>query len=202
MKTITKVLGILSTVFLFVLFSFKPTEEKRVIVIDAGHGGEDLGAVINGIQEKTISETIAKKVKALNKDSNIEVVLLRDGDHFIELKDRVSMINNLNPDLVISLHINSSQNKDMNGVRAYVSSSKKEYRDKSMESAEKIVNSVSGNNLAKGKIEEANFYILKNANCPAVTLEVGYLSNNNDRAYLNSEKGQNEIASRILESVK
>lgn len=201
MKNTTKVLGILSIAFLFILFSFKSIEEKRVIVIDAGHGGEDLGAVNNGVHEKIISETIAKKIKAFNNDTNIEVVLLRDGDHFMELKERVSMINTLNPDLVISLHINSSQNAEMNGVDAYVSSSKKEFREKSMARAEKIVNNVSGDNLAKGKISEADFYILKNANCPAITLEVGYLSNNNDRTYLNSEKGQNEIASKILESL-
>jgi N-acetylmuramoyl-L-alanine amidase len=200
MRTKIKVLGICSAAFLFGLFAFKPFD-KKVIVIDAGHGGKDLGAVIYGVQEKTISETIAQKIKALNKDSNIEVVLLRDGDRFIELKERVSIINNLNPDLVVSLHLSASQNAEANGTRAYISS-KKEFYEKSKVSAEKILDNVSGENLVKGKVDEAPFYILKNSNCAAITLEIGYLSNNNDRAYINSEKGQNEIAEKILESIK
>ncbi|TDW50166.1 N-acetylmuramoyl-L-alanine amidase [Flavobacterium sp. 270] len=200
MKTNIKILGIFSAVILFALLAFKPLE-KKVIVIDAGHGGQDLGAVANGVQEKTILETISKKIKALNKDSNVEIVLLREGDHFMELSERVSIINKLNPDLVISLHINSSENMDANGVQAFVSA-KKEFYEKSKENAEKIINEVSGENLLKGKIAEANFYILKNSNCPAITLEIGYLSNNKDRVYLLSESGQNEIATKILESVK
>ncbi len=156
---------------------------------------------MHGVQEKNISETIAKKIKAMNKDANVEIVLLREGDHFMKLSERVAIINNLNPDLVLSLHVNSSENKDENGVQAYVSA-KKEFYEKSKEKAEKIINEVSGENLLKGKIAEANFYILKNSNCPAITLEIGYLSNNKDRVYLLSESGQNEIAAKILESVK
>jgi N-acetylmuramoyl-L-alanine amidase len=201
MKTNIKISGILSAVVLFCLFAFKPLEEKKVIVIDAGHGGHDFGAAMHGFQEKVISETIAKKIKALNKDSNLEIVLLRDGDHSMELSERVLMINNLKPDLVISLHINASKNTETNGVEAYISSNK-EFYEKSKESAEKIIDEVSGENLFKRKIGEAPFYILKNSNCPAIVLEMGFLSNNNDRAYLTSEIGQNEIATKILEAVK
>ena len=201
MKTNIKVLGILSIVLLLGLFAFRPLEEKKVIVIDAGHGGHDFGATMYGFQEKTISETIAKKVKALNKDSNIEIVLLREGDHFMELSERVSIINNLKPDLLISLHVNSSTNPESNGVDAFISS-KKEFYEKSKENAEKIINGISGENLLKRKVTEAPFYMLKNSNCPAITLEMGFLSNNNDRVYLTSESGQNEIAAHILESIK
>ncbi|MCV9932266.1 N-acetylmuramoyl-L-alanine amidase [Flavobacterium sp. LS1R47] len=201
MKTNIKISGILSAVVLFCLFAFKPLEEKKVIVIDAGHGGHDFGAAMHGFQEKVISETIAKKIKALNKDSNLEIVLLRDGDHSMELSERVLMINNLKPDLVISLHINASKNTETNGVEAYISLNK-EFYEKSKESAEKIIDEVSGENLFKRKIGEAPFYILKNSNCPAIVLEMGFLSNNNDRVYLTSETGQNEIATKILGAVK
>ena len=77
-----------------------------------------------------------------------------------------------------------------------------DFYKKSKETAEKIVNEISGENLLKRRIGEAPFYILKNTNCPALVLEMGFLSNNNDREYLISENGQNEIATKILESVK
>ena len=108
MKTKTRILGILAVVGLFAIFAFKPLDDKKVIVIDAGHGGHDFGAVKYGIEEKTIVENISKKVKALNKDANVEIVLLRDGDHFMELSERVSIINNLKPNLVVSLHVNAN----------------------------------------------------------------------------------------------
>ncbi len=201
MKTNIKISRILSAIVLFCLFAFKPFEEKKVIVIDAGHGGHDFGVNMHGFQEKNISEAIAKKIKEFNKDSNLEIVLLRDGDHFMELSERVSIINNHNPDLVISLHVNTSKNADTNGVEAYIAS-KKDFYKKSKETAEKIVNEISGENLLKRKIGEAPFFVLKNSNCPALVLEMGFLSNNNDREYLISENGQNEIATKILESVK
>ncbi|MFH6945361.1 N-acetylmuramoyl-L-alanine amidase [Flavobacterium sp. FlaQc-50] len=201
MKTSTKILGILSTALLFTLFAFKPAAEKRVIVIDAGHGGHDFGVAMYGFQEKIISETIAKKVKELNKDANLEIVLLRDADHFMEFSERVSIINNIKPELVISLHINSSKSFETNGVDAYITS-REEFHGKSKEKAEKILTEVSGENLLKRRINVAPFYILKNANCPAVLLEMGFLSNEKDRAYITSESGQNEVAAKILESIK
>lgn len=200
MKTKIKVLVVLSAA-IFGLFAFKSIEAKKVIVIDAGHGGDDYGATLNGLQEKTIVETIAKKIKAQNKSDNLEIFLLRDGDHSMELSQRVSIINNLKPSLVISLHINASENLNTNGVQAYVSSKSKFYNE-SKTKAEILVDKVAGDYFSKGEIKEASFYILKNSNCPAMTLEVGYLSNVNDRTYITSEKGQNEIAEKILEAVK
>ncbi|KQX08661.1 hypothetical protein ASC72_03645 [Flavobacterium sp. Root420] len=200
MKTKIKVLVFLSAV-VFGLFAFKSLETKKIIVIDAGHGGDDFGATLNGLQEKAIVETIAKKIKAQNKNENLEIVLLREGDHFMELSERVSIINNLNAKLVISLHINASENLDKNGVQAYVSSKSKFYNE-SKTNAEILVDRVAGDYFSKGEVKEASFYILKNSNCPALTLEVGYLSNINDRTYITSEKGQNEIAEKILEALK
>lgn len=200
MKTKIKVLVFLSAV-VFGLFAFKSLETKKIIVIDAGHGGDDFGATLNGLQEKAIVSTIAKKIKAQNKNENLEIVLLREGDHFMELSERVSIINNLNAKLVISLHINASENLDKNGVQAYVSSKSKFYNE-SKTNAEILVDRVAGDYFSKGEVKEASFYILKNSNCPALTLEVGYLSNINDRTYITSEKGQNEIAEKILEALK
>ncbi|MCD0469467.1 N-acetylmuramoyl-L-alanine amidase [Flavobacterium sp. JAS] len=200
MKTKTKVLLLLSTI-LFALFAFKSLETKKIIVIDAGHGGDDFGAVLGGLQEKKIVEAISKKIKDQNKNENLEIVLLRDGDHLMKLSERVSIINNLNPSLVISLHINASENFRRNGVEAYVFSKSKFYSE-SKTNAEILIDKVAGDYFSKGEVKDASFYILKNSNCPAMTLEVGYLSNVNDRNYITSEKGQTEIADKILEAVK
>ena len=143
-----------------------------------------------------------KKIKALNKDSNLEIILLRDSDREIELSERVSIINNLKPDLVVSLHVNANMNMSANGVEAYVPSNEK-FHEKSKESAVIVIDKMTeAGNLTKRRVSEAPFYILKNASCPVMTLQIGFLSNEKDRDYITSEKGQTEIALNILEAVK
>jgi len=197
-----KILVVLS-IALLGLFAFKSIESKKIIVIDAGHGGHDFGAKIYDFKEKTIVEAISKKVKELNKDKNVDIVLLREGDHFMELSERVSIINNIKPDLVVSLHVSSvlsDWQKDQ--VDAYVSSKNEKFKQESIDSAEKLLSNVSNESLKKGKVKEAPFYIMKNSDCPSVLLELGYLTNEKNRDYITSENGQNEIAGKILESVK
>ncbi|EMY3555058.1 N-acetylmuramoyl-L-alanine amidase [Flavobacterium psychrophilum] len=175
--------------------------DKKIIAIDAGHGGKDFGAQIGGELEKKIVENIANKISLLNGKGEIEIVLLREDDSFIELSERVARINKINPSLLISLHINASKNLKENGVNAYVSK-QNDFYDKSMESAKNLVDKISNEKLAKGEVKDANFFVIKNSKCPALLLEVGYLSNENDKTYITSESGQNEIANQIFEFIK
>jgi N-acetylmuramoyl-L-alanine amidase len=201
MKIKMKYLGVLGVLAICLSFAFKPLNDKRIIVIDAGHGGKDFGAQMDGELEKKIVENIADKISILNRDGEIEIVLLRDDDRFIELSERVTRINKINPSLLISLHVNASKNLNENGVNAYVSRQNKFY-DRSKESAKRLVEKLANEKLAKGEVKDANFFVIKNSKCPALVLEVGYLSNVNDKNYITSENGQNEIANQILEFIK
>jgi N-acetylmuramoyl-L-alanine amidase/beta-lactamase regulating signal transducer with metallopeptidase domain len=175
--------------------------KKITIVIDAGHGGKDPGAKIDEELESKIVESIAKKIKALNGSEDLKIILLREDDSFVSLSDRVNKINQINPDMLISLHLNASKNPNEKGVNAYVSSQNGFY-EKSLEKANKLIENISNNNLTKGGVKDANLYIIKNSKCPAIMLEVGYLSNENDKAYITSENGKNEIANGILNFLK
>ena len=201
MKNKMKFLAVLGILTIFLSFAFKPLNDKKIIVIDAGHGGKDFGAQIGEELEKKIVENIANKISLLNGKSEIEIVLLREDDSFIELSERVARINKINPSLLISLHINASKNLKENGVNAYVSK-QNDFYDKSMETAKNLVEKISNEKLAKGEVKDANFFVIKNSKCPALLLEVGYLSNENDKTYITSESGQNEIANQIFEFIK
>lgn len=201
MKNKIKFLSVFGSLAIFLSFTFNPLNDKKIIVIDAGHGGQDFGAQIGGELEKKIVESIAKKINSLNEKSEIEIVLLREGDRFIKISERVSEINKINPNLLISLHVNISKNTKKNGVNAYVSR-QNDFYDQSKQSAENLVEKISNKNLAKGEVKDASFSVIKNSKCPALLLEVGYLSNQNDKTYITSENGQNEIAGQILEFIK
>lgn len=174
---------------------------QKVIVIDAGHGGKDPGAKIDEELESKIVESIAKKIKALNSSEDLKIILLREDDSFLSLSDRVNKINQIKPDMLISLHLNASKNPNEKGVNAFISSQNGFY-DKSLEKANQLIENISNNNLTKGGVKDANLYIIKNSKCPAILLEVGYLSNANDKAYITSESGKDEIAKNILKLLR
>jgi N-acetylmuramoyl-L-alanine amidase len=201
MKNKFKLLTALGIISIFLLVAFKPLSEKKIIVIDAGHGGKDHGASVGEVLEKDIVEKIANRIKALNKDENVEIVLLREEDNFLELKERVEKINALKPSLVISLHANITKNETVNGVEAFVSKENQFY-DQSYKHAEGLINEVSNDNLTKRGVKDASLFLLKNSICPAVNLGVGFLSNPKEKEYLSSEKGQNEIATSVISYLK
>lgn len=94
---------------------------KKLVVLDAGHGAKDSGAVgVTGKYEKNFNLAIVLKTAALlKKESNIDVVLTRSDDTFLELKDRAAMANNLKADLFISVHANSSASSAASGTETY-----------------------------------------------------------------------------------
>ncbi|WP_336703609.1 N-acetylmuramoyl-L-alanine amidase [Chryseobacterium indologenes] len=191
MKGITLLaLSIFSTAFL----SFTPIS-KKYIVIDAGHGGSDFGAAYGEILEKNISLSIAKEIRKINESQNkYEVILTRDSDSSPTLAERTDQINKLNPEMVISLHVNSSPQKEKadNGFEVYVQNS-----DVSKELAGKIYKKFNAT-----KIEERqNLHMLRETKAPAVLVELGFINNSDNRNYITSEKGQKEIAQKFVEII-
>lgn len=93
----------------------------QTIVIDPGHGGKDPGALgVNGMQEKDIVLTVAKKVAAiLEKETAFKVILTRDRDTYIPLEERTAIANTREADLFVSIHANSAPNNHASGVETY-----------------------------------------------------------------------------------
>ena len=179
----------------------KERKGKKIVVIDVGHGGHDFGAILDDLNEKSLLSEITNKIKEISSDSDIEIHFTRTTDEFIGLKERTNIINKINPDLVISLHINSSENINKNGFEIYVSD-KNELLEKSKMLAENLSINLSKTQLKNGGLKTAPFWILKNSNSPSLVVELGYISNEYDRKFISSEKGQTEIAKRIYEFIK
>jgi len=194
MKNVFKFVGVLC---LTALMSFSNLD-KKIIVIDVAHGGKDYGAVVDSFKEKEISLGIAKKIKELNRNANVEIILTRESDEFVSLNERADFINELNPHYVLSLHVNSTANQDKKGMEIFVSDLNSSNED-SEQFAQSLQNSFKGSDIA---IKKADFYLLKNVKAPINFLEVGFITNDNDRAYITSEAGQTEIAEAILKVIK
>ena len=197
-----------SLLFLAVLaivsFGFSKPKKNKLnqvnVVIDAGHGGSDNGVTVEGITEKEIVEQLISKIQTLNKNKNIVIHFTRSTDQFIPLDDRTTFINTIKPDLVLSLHVNSSTNKDISGMEFYVSKESTNY-DSSNLIAEKFQTKFLNANFKVAAIKNANFYILKKSEVPALIIELGYLTNENDKKNLVNIQQQNQIAKKILECI-
>lgn len=98
-----------------------PVAGLRRIVVDAGHGGKDPGAIgPSGLKEKNITLALAKLLKTeLERELGCQVILTRDRDVFIPLEERTAIANKVGADLFISIHANASHNKSAYGVETY-----------------------------------------------------------------------------------
>ncbi|MES2812122.1 MAG: N-acetylmuramoyl-L-alanine amidase [Bacteroidota bacterium] len=185
-------------IFAFALFAFIPKNEKIKVVIDASHGGEDNGASFHGHTEKNITLSISKEIQKLNTNKNIEIYYTREDDKSISLVERVNFIKTINPDIVISLHTNANKNETSSGIECFVTKEEKLF-EKSNSLAEKLLAEFTEKmNLKSRGVNKAPFFLLKKSEVPAIIVELGFLSNLNDKKYLTDQEKQTEIARTIL----
>lgn len=214
------------------------------IVIDAGHGGKDAGAVANGVREKDIVLAVAKKLGQYIQDNlDMEVVYTRTDDRFIELRDRGRIANEAGAKLFVSIHANSARNRGAYGTETFfLGPSKTEAARRVMETENRVVEMESNpehyeqmneaslirQTLAHSSyvrnsqeladiiehqfsdrvgrqsrgVKQAPFYVLWSASMPAVLVELGFLTNPREAAFLASDQGQTYIASAIFRAVR
>ncbi|WP_299529755.1 N-acetylmuramoyl-L-alanine amidase [Ulvibacterium sp.] len=178
--------------------------ERKVILIDPGHGGIDSGTVSkDGPHEKDVVLDIARKMVAWNKgllESKYDIYLTRSTDTLISLNDRVKLAKHLKPDIFVSLHCNHIANPNIDGIEIYVYSANK----LSLLFANSILTEL--NQKLGFKIREvkrANFQILQETieSCHAFLVELGYLSNPNESNYLSSKEKRKALALALLMSL-
>lgn len=174
------------------------TNGKKLVVIDAGHGAHDPGAVSSsGKKEKDFALALALKVgKLLEKEKNIDVVLTRSDDTFLELKDRVKIANNLKADAFVSIHANSGPSA-ATGTETYYN------RDSSKALANTIHKYlIKATGLKDRGVKYGNFHVIRETNMAAVLLEVGFISNKNDESKLFNTTFQNQVAESVVVGLK
>ncbi len=126
----------------------------KKIVIDAGHGGHDPGAIgKNGVREKDINLDIAKRLAKLLKEEGVEVVMTRSSDNYITLEHRVEITNRSKAQLFVSIHSNANRARSLNGLEVYYVSSP------GSDSRKALVNA---DNLLSGLDKSSYTYLSKN----------------------------------------
>lgn len=181
------------------IMSFDSYTKKTKVLIDLGHGGEDLGGKINDYVEKDIVTKIGTKIEQLNTNSDIEIHFTRTEDKQLSLASRVDLIKSLHPDLLISLHTNAHKDTNKSGIECYVSENETKDALKSYDMAHNLIAEFENKmSLRSQGVKKAPYFILKKSEVPAMLVELGYLSNKNDADYLTTAEGQEMIARTLL----
>lgn len=169
---------------------------KKSVVLDAGHGGSDYGAIRCGINEKDINLDVAKRVQAILQSKGANVYMTRERDEFISLQDRTIITANKCPEIFVSVHVNSSAKPEVTGIETHY------YHDDSVELAHTVHSCLASciNSKDRG-LFRSRFYVINHVTIPAILVEIGFISNDNERAELVSEQRKQQTAEAIAEGI-
>ena len=171
------------------------------VVIDAGHGGSDNGAISpDGVKEKDITLSIAKKIAEMNSNSHIEILLSRKDDVPLSVKDRVEFAKSNHADIFISIHINAAVNEQLNGF-SVLTDKNNSHQNLLLSSA--LINELKKSYKTEDKIgvRDRGILVLDKNVCPAALVQCGFLSNSDDLAFITNSADQEKIAQNILNAI-
>ena len=204
---IVVVVGVSLSVGIVKTSNVNTPKKSYTIVIDAGHGGRDDGCTgLNGTKESPINLAIAKKLKNYLETLNIKVVMTREDANGLydanatnfkvsDMERRVKIIEDANPHMVISIHQNAYGDRSQYGGQVFF----QEEDEKSFEFGECIQSMfISYLHSPRTGVIAGDYYLLKESRLPAVIVECGYLSNENEEQLLQTEEYQEKIAYTIM----
>lgn len=170
---------------------------KQSVVLDAGHGGTDCGAIGGGIQEKDITLDIAKRVEKLLKQKGYDVKMTRSDDTFVSLQDRVEISEDYNPDIFVSIHVNSSVRPEITGVETHY------YHQESISLAQTVHSALaSAIQTVNRGLFKSKFYVINHTTSPAILIEIGFISNADERNQLVGETRKQATAKAIADGIQ
>lgn len=210
--------------------TFVPTHRIRKIVIDAGHGGQDFGAISPwGVKEKDLTLQIANQIRERLERAGLQVVMTRDADVYVPLSERAYTTNKEKADLFVSVHANASSANSLKGFEVYYLSEavddvalavsrsedasgelqavlwdlkESENRRQSIRVANAVTAAVQhAVEISNSRIRAAKFYVLKWTDCPSVLVETGYLTNREDEKRLESGTYQEDLAQGVARGI-
>jgi N-acetylmuramoyl-L-alanine amidase len=186
---------------------------SSVIILDAGHGGFDGGAVAkDGTVEKDINLKICLKLASLLKSSGYNVILTRETDVSTDdvetdkipsrkksdLRNRLKLMKDFPNSVFVSIHLNKFTTAAASGAQIFYSEKEEESKILAEDIRKSIVSMLQKDNTRVNKKSTSSTYILHNATVPAVLVECGFLSNSEELKKLKNSEYQNQMAFTIF----
>lgn len=176
--------------------------KNRIIVLDAGHGGSDPGAVKNGVYEKTIALDVSKRVEAKLKAAGATVLMTRKTDVYPTLQDRVDYARKHYAETFVSVHVNAASSTAAKGAEVFYDTSANDNGLESKYLATDIQQRIAQYaDMHYRGVFDREFYVIRNQDIPAVLVELGFITNSSDFAKLTSPTYMDKYASAIYQGI-
>lgn len=180
---------------------------SKIVLLDAGHGGVDPGAIYNKTYEKTLNFKILNTyVKDYFTGSDIKVYFTRETDVLVDLYKRADYAKEVEADLFISLHMNANNSTSVKGTQVFYSKNNNTKQTSGLSSyllakqmVKNLCSSMGTNNRG---VSAADFVVVKYNTVPAILIELGFMSNASDYAKLTDINYQKKAAKTIYETVE
>ena len=171
-----------------------------LVVLDAGHGGKDPGAIgCNGACEKDIVLPVALEVRRRLQAAGVKVIMTRSDDTFVELDRRAEIANENHASLFVAIHADSSPNHEASGHTVYVA---RGAGSASMSAAHCVSAALADHgDPCRGGVRGAGYRVLVKNDCPAMLVEVGYVSNRAEANSLASAGYQQQVGDAIAAGI-
>lgn len=205
-------ISFLASVWGVSVVSAKKTASHLKVVIDPGHGGSDPGKVaVDGSLEKDINLAIAQKLGAYLEKQGVEVYYTRESDCELctesggskkakDLQKRCQIVENVDPDVTISIHQNSYSDAGISGAQVFYYSTSEKSRLLAEQLQEKLISMVDPTNHRAAKANDS-YYMLRKTVSPTVIVECGFLSNEKECKKLQEDKYQDKIVEAIYQGI-
>jgi N-acetylmuramoyl-L-alanine amidase CwlD len=173
---------------------------QTLVVVDAGHGGSDPGAIYEGVNEKDVNLAIAQRVADLLQAQGYQVLMTRDSDTAVGLYTRAEIANEAGADLFVSIHANAANNApEFAGIYTYYHPSSR----RGARLAQAIQTPVCAQTGAVDRgIASANYVVLRETDMCAVLVETGFMSNSAELRQLLTSAYQEKLAAGIVEGIE
>lgn len=186
----------------------KPTVSTTV-VLDAGHGGSDSGAVgVDGTKEKDLALRVAKKVEDTLRRDGYHVLMTRSRDEFIKLYDRSKIANEQNADIFLSIHFNAAGSEKAYGIEVLYASeddvSRKQEAGDQTRLADEVLRAVIKETgmHSRGIKNRPDLAVLRTTDMSAALVEGGFMSNPKEMSEIKTEEYLNKLAQGIVRGIK
>ena len=178
------------------------TENRPVIVLDAGHGGEDGGAVgVNGVEEKTVNLAIALFVRETDTAVGDTTLSTLNERKRSDILYRTQIVNETENCIFVSIHQNFFEQSQYSGAQMFYSANNAKSADLAETIRRAVIEQVQPDNTRACKQAESRVYILSHVDVPAVFAECGFLSNPEEAEKLCDENYQKKLAAAIADGI-
>jgi N-acetylmuramoyl-L-alanine amidase len=180
----------------------EPEPNGRFIAIDAGHGGDDTGAINQaaGINEKTVTLAISQQLQRILESRGHEVLMTRRTDVFVPLGQRAELANTAATEIFASIHCNSAENAGATGIETYHHANSAMGKALAAEVHAALI-AAFPSHQNRG-VKSANFQVLRETQMPACLVETEFISNPQQAQFLANPANQEKIARAIADGIK